>query len=75
MAERRHKRNSTFKESATVEAVNGGQVTISSREHNLQKAAYKWNQVITKHSLNTSAEKTKLMVFKGREPVGSKIVR
>jgi hypothetical protein len=73
VAERRHKRNSTFKKSATVEAVNGGQVTTSSREDNLQKAAYKSNQV--QHSLTTSAETTKLMALKGREPVGSKIVR
>ena len=75
MAERRHKRNSTFKESATVEAVNCGQVTISSTEDNMQKAAYKLNTVRTEHSLATSVEKTKLMAFKGREPVGSKTVR
>jgi hypothetical protein len=33
------------------------------------------NQVITEHILTTSVVKTKPMAFKGREPVGSKIVR
>jgi hypothetical protein len=74
VAVKRHKRNSTFKKSATVEAVNGGQVTISSTEDKLQKAVYKLNQVITEHSLITSVEKTKLMPFKGQEPVGSTVV-
>jgi len=74
MAER-HKRNPTFKESANAEAVNGGQVAISNTEDNLQKAAYKLNRVITEHNLTTSVEKTKLMAFNGREPVGSKTVR
>jgi hypothetical protein len=73
MAERRHKRNSTFKESATDEAVNGGQATISSREGNLQKAAYKLNQVITEHSLTTSVEKTKLMAFKNENQLEVKL--
>jgi len=63
MAERRHRRNSTFKESATVEAVNGGKVTISSTEDKLRKAAYELNRVITEHSLTTSVEKTQLMAF------------
>ena len=61
MAERRHRRNSTFKESATVEAVNGGKVTISSTEDKLRKAAYELNRVITEHSLTTPVEKTQLM--------------
>jgi hypothetical protein len=40
----------------------------------LQKAAYKLNPNVTEHGWIISVEKTKLMVFKGREPVGSKIV-
>jgi hypothetical protein len=50
-------------------------VTISSTEDKLQKAAYKLSQIITEHILTTSVEKTKLMAFKGREPVGSTVVR
>ena len=55
--------NSTFKKPATVEAVNGGQVTTSSTEDILHKAAYRLRQIITEHSLTKSVEKTKLMAF------------
>jgi hypothetical protein len=58
MAEKRHKRNSTFKKSTTVNTVICyDQVVISNKEENLQKAAYKLNQIITEHSLTTSAQK------------------
>ena len=50
------------------------QVMIRNKEDNLQKAAYKLNQIKTEHGLTISAQKTKLMVFKGWEPVGSKTV-
>ena len=40
----------------------------------MQKAAYKLNRVIIGHVLTVSVEKTKLMVFKGRDPVRSKSV-
>jgi hypothetical protein len=41
----------------------------------LQKAAYKLNRIITEHGLTISAQKTKeLMAFKGRDPVGNKIL-
>ena len=50
------------------------QVIISNTEDNLQKAAYKLNQIITEHDLTISVQKTKLMAFKGRDPVRSKIV-
>jgi hypothetical protein len=46
------------------------QVIISNRKDNLQKAAYK----LTEHGLTITAQKTKLMAFKGRDPVRSKIV-
>ena len=49
-------------------------VTISSTEDKVQKTANKLNQVITEQSLTTSVEKTKLMAFKGQDPVKSIIV-
>jgi len=41
---------------------------------NLQKAAYKLHPTITEPGLTIPAQKTKLVVFKGREPVRSKFV-
>jgi hypothetical protein len=52
----------------------GNVVVISNTEDNLQKAAYKLNQIITAHGLTISAQKTELVAFKGREPGRSKIV-
>ena len=46
----------------------------SKTEDNLQKAAYKLNQILTERSLTASVQKTELVAFKGREPVRSKIV-
>jgi hypothetical protein len=46
-------------------------VIISDTEDNLQKAAYELNGLITEHSLTLSARKTKLMAFKGLDPVTS----
>jgi len=43
-------------------------------EHCLQNVALKLKQIITEYSLIISAQKTKSMVFKGRDPVRSKIV-
>jgi hypothetical protein len=40
----------------------------------LQKAAHKLNPNVTEHGWTKSVEKTKLMVFKGRESVRSKTV-
>jgi hypothetical protein len=40
----------------------------------LQKAAYKLNQIIIGRVLTVSAEKTKLVAFKGRDAARSKIV-
>jgi len=40
-------------------------VIISNREDNLQKAAYKLNQILTEHGLSISVQKTKLMAYKG----------
>jgi len=40
----------------------------------LQKAVYKLNQIITEHGLTIRAQKTKLMAFKGRDPVRCKTV-
>jgi len=50
------------------------QVIIADTEDNLQKAVHKLNQIITEYGLTTSAQKTKLMAFKGRDPVRTKIV-
>jgi len=41
------------------------QVIIADTEDNLQKAAYKLNQIITKYGLTISVQKTKSMAFKG----------
>ena len=40
----------------------------------LQKVPYKLNQIVTEHGLTLCLQKIKLMVFKGQEPVRSKIV-
>jgi len=49
-------------------------VTIADTEDNLQKAAYKLNQIITEYGLTISVQKTKSMAFKGRDPVRTEIV-
>ena len=41
------------------------QVIIADAEDKLQKVAHKLNQIIKKYSLTISAQKTKLMAFKG----------
>jgi hypothetical protein len=51
------------------------QVTISNTEDNLQKAAYKLYQIITDQCLILYVLKTKVMAFKGKDSVKSKIVR
>jgi hypothetical protein len=43
-------------------------------EDNWQKAACLSNQITTEHGLTTYLQTTKMMTFKGRDPVGSKIV-
>jgi len=50
------------------------QVIIADTEDNQQKAALKLNQIITEYYLTISAQKTKSMAFKGRDPVRTKIV-
>jgi hypothetical protein len=50
------------------------QAMISSTEDNLQNAVCKLNQIIKKHGLTISAQKTKLMAFQGQEPSRNKIV-
>ena len=49
-------------------------VIICNTEGNLQKATYKLNQIITEHGFTMSAQKKKLMAFKGQESVRSKIL-
>jgi len=46
---------------------------LADTEYNLQKAAHKLNQ-IKEYGLTISAQKTKSMPFKGRDPVRTKIV-
>jgi len=50
------------------------QVVISITEGNLQRAAWKLNQIITEHGSTISVQKTKLIVFAGRDTVRSKTV-
>jgi len=50
------------------------QIIIADTEDNLQKAAHKLNQIITEYVLTISAQKTKSIAFKGRDPVRTKIV-
>jgi len=50
------------------------QVIIADTEDNLQKAAHKLNQIITEYGLTISVQKTKSMVFKGRDTVRTEIV-
>ena len=54
--------------------LSGDQVIIANTEDNLQKAAYKLNQIITEYGLTISVQKTKSMAFKGRDPLRTKIV-
>jgi len=48
------------------------QVLISNTEDKLQKAAYKLNQIIPEHGSIISMQTTKMMIFKGRDPVRNK---
>jgi len=68
MAERRHKRNSTFKNQQLWMLLFAYQVIISNTEDDLQKAVYKLNQIIIEHGVTISVEKTTLMAMKRREP-------
>jgi len=47
---------------------------MSVTEDNSQKAAYTLNQITTEHGLTVYLQTTKLMTFKGRDPVSSKTV-
>ena len=73
MAER-HKKNFAYKKQLVTLLFADDQVIISNTEDNLQKAAYKLNQIITERGLTASVQKTELVPFKGRQPVKSKIV-
>jgi hypothetical protein len=75
MVQRRHKRISVSKNQQLLTPLfTDGQVMISNIEGNLQKAAYKLNERTTEHGLTISVQKTKLIAFKGGDPVRSKIV-
>jgi hypothetical protein len=47
---------------------------MADTDDNLQKAAHKLGRLITESGLTISVEETKPMVFKGRDPVRTKIV-
>jgi len=49
------------------------QVIIQDSEDKLQKSVYILNQMSKDHNLKTSADKTKIMAFKGKHLVRSKI--
>jgi hypothetical protein len=46
---------------------------ISNTEDKLHKAAYQPNQIITEHGLTVFVQKIKLMAFRGRDTVRSKM--
>jgi len=48
---------------------------MADTEDNLQKTAYRLNQIITEYVLTVSVQKRKWMAFKGRDPVRTKSVR
>jgi hypothetical protein len=45
------------------------EVITANTENNLQKAAHKLNQIITEYGLTIPVQKTRSMVFKGRDPI------
>jgi hypothetical protein len=75
MAERRLSRNSTSKQQLLPLLFAYDQIILSNTKDNMQKTAFKLNQIIiTARGLTISVQKTKLMTLKGREPVRGKIV-
>jgi hypothetical protein len=75
MAKSIHNRNWTFKsQQLSTLLFTDDEVLIADIEDNLHKAARKLNQIITEYGLTLSAQKTKSMTFKGRDPVRTKIV-
>jgi hypothetical protein len=74
MEERRHKRIPLLQNQHMFMLLfSDDQITLPNAEENMQKAAYKSNKKITKCGVTISAQKTKLMAFKGRDSVRSKI--
>ena len=64
----RLKRNITSTKSATVKLLFADdQAILFITEDKLQKDVNKLNQITTEHGVNVTAEKTKLMAFKGRD--------
>jgi hypothetical protein len=51
------------------------QVIIADIKDNLQKSAIKLNRLITEYALSISVQETESKVFKGRDPVRTKIVK
>jgi hypothetical protein len=49
------------------------QILIAKSESDLQYSVHNLNKIATKYSLEINIEKTKVMAFKGRKPVRSKI--
>ena len=49
-------------------------IILQNSEDDLQRAVYKLSNLCQKYKLRISAQKTKVMAFKGKEPVRSKIV-
>jgi hypothetical protein len=50
------------------------QVIMAESENLLQKSAHKLEKITSKYGLTISANKTKTMSFRGRDPIRSKIV-
>jgi hypothetical protein len=74
MAERRHSRNSTYKQQLLPLLFADDQIILSNTKDKMRKTAYKLNQIITARGITIFVQKTKLMTLKGREPVRGKIV-
>jgi hypothetical protein len=74
MAKRRYNRNTSYKNKLLLTLLFADDhVIISNTEDNLKKSAHKLNQ-ITEYGLIISAQKTKSMAIKGRDPIRSKTV-
>jgi hypothetical protein len=52
----------------------GASYSVKFNAFNLHSAVYKFSRIITEHDLTISMQKTKLVAFKGRDPVRGKIV-
>jgi hypothetical protein len=74
MTESKHKRISLPQNQRMFRLFSDDQSIISNTEESVQEATYKSSQKITERGVTIAAEKSKLMAFKGGDPIRSKIV-